>query len=249
MPGGFELALIALVAFFGAFTQSAIGFGFAIVFTPLVALVVGAQSAVATSIALGSVLAVALLAESRPRSAFGSVWLVAVFATIVTPLGIWVLAHSSEAALRILVALGVLAGALVTLGSRPRDVARKGSALTASAAGAVSGLLRGATSLSGPPVVLYLHWLGGGAAVIRSRLFAYFALLAVSAVPLAWLGGVLGPREWLQGLVSTPLVLLGVLAGRAVRPRISEAAFRGGTLALLVATSATAIAQVVLAPR
>lgn len=247
LPDASQLALVAAIAFAGALTQSAIGFGFGIVFAPLATLLVGVQSAVATSIVLGTVLAIALTIESRPRNAFGPVTPVAVLGTLATPLGIWVLAHAPEATVRVLVALAVLGGAVVTLGSRPREVARAGSLLTASAVGVLSGLLRGSTSMSGPPVVLYLHWLGGGAEVIRNRLFGYFALLAISAVPLAWWGGVIGAAEGWQALTSTPAVLAGVLGGRPVRARLSEAAFRAGTLALLVVTSAVAIAQAFLA--
>jgi hypothetical protein len=113
--------------------------------------------------------------------------------------------------------------------------------------GLVSGLLRGATSMGGPPVVLYLHWLGGGPLLIRGRLFAYFALSALPGIALAWWSGVLGPREAWHALVSTPLVLGGIVGGRLLRPRLSAAAFRGGTLALLAVTSAVAVAQVLLA--
>lgn len=248
MPGEpLELILIAVIAFAGALTQSAIGFGFAIVFAPLATLLIGARSAVATSIVLGTVLAGVLTAESRPRGTVAAVAPIAVLGTAFTPLGIWVLAHAPEATVRLLVAFAVLGGAMVTLRSRPRDIARPGSLTAAGVVGAISGVLRGSTSMSGPPVVLYLHWLGGGPDVIRLRLFGYFALLAISAIPLAWLGGVLGAREGWQAVASTPPVLAGVVAGRLVRPRLSERAFRGSTLALLVCTSAVAIGQVVVA--
>jgi uncharacterized membrane protein YfcA len=108
-----------------------------------------------------------------------------------------------------------------------------------------SGVLNGATSMGGPPVVLYLHRLGGGAYEIRARLFSYFALSAIPAIPLAWAGGVLGAPEAWQAAVSAPLVLGGVIAGRWLLPRLGEAAFRRGTLTLLAGSSAVAIVPVV----
>lgn len=241
------LALIAAIAFVGALTQSAIGFGFAIVFTPLVTLLVGAQSAVATSIALGTLLSVALVAEARPsRSAFRPVLVIAALGTLSTPLGVWVLANAPEQWIRGFVALAVFGGAMVTLRSHPRATPHSGSTLTAGAVGLLSGVLRGATSMGGPPVVLYLHWLGGGPIEIRSRLFGYFALFSLTGIPIAWLGGVLGGDEVKQALISAPLILAGVVAGRLIRPRLSEALFRGSTVSLLVVTSVIAIAQVML---
>ena len=116
-----QLAWIAAIALAAAATQSTIGFGSAVLFTPLATLVVGAHSAVATSIVIGSLLSISLYLEYRPRARFTTVLPLAALGTMTTPLGIWVLSHANEATLRSLVGLVVLAGAIVTLRSRPRQ--------------------------------------------------------------------------------------------------------------------------------
>jgi uncharacterized membrane protein YfcA len=236
-----QLAWIAAFALAAAVTQSTIGFGSAVLFTPLATLVIGAHSAVATSIVIGSVLSLALYAEYRPRAPLAGMLPLAVLGTLATPLGIWVLAHASEATVRALVGFVVLAGAAVTLRSRPRLESRAAPLPASVAVGALSGVLRGATSMGGPPVLLYVHWLGGGPATIRGRMFAYFALFTIPGVLIAWLGGVIGARELEQSLAAVPAMLAGIVLGRWARPRVSDVWFRRSSMALLAFTSAVAL--------
>ena len=184
-----DFALIALLAALGALTQSGIGFGYAILFTPLATLVVGAQAAVAISLVTGTLMSFGLYAESRPRTPLRSVLLLALVGTLTTPLGIWLLTRADEVTLRILVGVAVLATTAVNMLSRPRLEAREENAIATVAAGSLSGVLRGATSMGGPPIVLYQHWLGGGPQVIRGRLFAYFALASLPGLVIAAFGG------------------------------------------------------------
>lgn len=240
-----QLVWIAAFALAAAATQSTVGFGSAVLFTPLATLVVGAHSAVATSIAIGSVLSIALYLEYRPRVPLATMLPLAALGTVFTPLGIWVLAHANEATVRALVGLVVLTGAVVTLRSRPRLEARPTSLPVSVAVGALSGVLRGATSMGGPPVLLYVHWLGGGPPTIRGRMFAYFALFTVPGVLIAWWGGVIGARELEQSLVSVPAMLVGIALGRWGRPHVSDRWFHRSSMALLVFTSAVALGAAV----
>lgn len=242
-----QLAWIAAFALAAAVTQSTIGFGSAVLFTPLATLVVGAHSAVATSIVIGAVLSLALYAEYRPRAPLGHMLPLATLGTLATPAGIWVLANAGEATVRALVGLVVLAGAAVTLRSRPRPQAREASLPVSFAVGTLSGILRGATSMGGPPVLLYVHWLGGGPVVIRGRMFAYFALFTIPGVLIAWAGGVIGDREVEQSLVAVPALLAGIVLGRWARPRVTDAWFRRSSMGLLAFTSGVAIAAALVA--
>lgn len=242
-----QLAWIAAFALAAAATQSTIGFGSAVLFTPLATLAVGAHSAVVTSIVIGSVLSIALFLEYRPRARLATMLPLAALGTLSTPLGIWVLAHANEATLRALVGLVVLTGAVVTLRSHPRLEARPTSFRISVAVGALSGVLRGATSMGGPPVLLYVHWLGGGPVTIRGRMFAFFAMFTVPGVLIAWWGGVIGAQELEQSLVSVPAVLLGIALGRWGRPHVSDAWFHRSSMALLVFTSSVAIAAAAVA--
>jgi len=242
-----EVAVVVVMAFAAALTQSTVGFGAAIVFTPVASFAVGAQSAVATSIIFGSVISTIVFLESRPRAALGPIAPLAVAGVLGTPIGVWILAHSDETTLRLLVGTSVLAGAITTMFGHTNPEARPAPLPLTAAAGLVSGTLRGATSMGGPPVVLYLHWLGGDAMRIRSQLFAYFVLFAIPGIPLAWIGGVIGMKEVVLATASLPAVGLGILVGRSVRGRLSDVWYRRTSMGLLVVTSSIAITGAVMA--
>jgi len=241
-----ELAVVVVMAFAAALTQSTVGFGAAIVFTPVATFAVGAQSAVAISIIFVSAISTIVFLESRPRAPLGPIAPLAIAGVLGTPIGVWVLAHSDETTLRFLVGSSVLAGAITTMFGHTNPTPRPAPLALTAAAGLVSGTLRGATSMGGPPVVLYLHWLGGDAMSIRSRLFAYFVLFAFPGIPMAWIGGVIGTKEVVLATASLPAVGAGILVGRAVRGHLPDAWYRRTSMGLLVVTSAIAIAGAVL---
>lgn len=96
--------------------------------------------------------------------------------------------------------------------------------------------------MGGPPAVLYQHWVGGGAARIRSRMFAFFLLYGTPGVPLAALAGVITPRVLGLSAAGLITVALGMFAAHWVRPRLPEPWFSPLSMLLLAATSAVAVA-------
>jgi hypothetical protein len=236
-----ELVYVAAVAGLAALTQSMLGFGAAIVLTPLIAPVVGPQVAVATSLLLGPGMSLGLYAEHRPRAPLRSVVLLSTTAIATTPLGILLLSRANDVALHFLVGGAVLLGAVVTLVSAPRALERPTGGAMSALAGATAGVLRGATSMGGPPVVLYMHWLGGPTERLRSRQIAFFALFTVPGVLFAAIGGVLTPRVWALALVAVVPTVAGLYAGRRLRPRLSERWYRRFSMGLLVVASVVAV--------
>ncbi len=243
-----ELAAVAALVLLAAFTQSAFGFGFALVFTPLAAFVVGPHAAVATSIVLSPLLSLGVYWEHRPREPLRAIAPLVVPGLAAFPLGLVLLVHVNEAALRVLVGAAVVAGAAINLGRAGGEhPARPNRVALMVPTGLLSGVLRGATGMGGPPVVLYQHWLGGDAATIRRRLFAYFAFFGLPGIPMALIGGVLTPDVWAFVVVGLPAIALGIASGRLLRPRLSEVAFRRLSMALLALTATTAALGAALA--
>lgn len=234
-----ELWIILLIVVVAATTQSAIGFGLAVVFTPLATLVVGAQEAIATSMLLAVVLSVATYAEHRPRASLRDIAPLGLAAVAATPLGILALTRFDETSLRVLVGAAVLVGAVSTL-TRGAPSERAERLPVTIAVGLVGGVARGATSMGGPAVVLYQHWLGRPADAIRGNMFAYFAFLSVLSLPVVWFGGVITDDVVRNLLAALPALATGLLAGRWLRGRLPERWFRRITLALLAGTSVAA---------
>lgn len=243
-----DYLLIALIAVLSAFVQASVGFGYSLVFTPLAALFIAPSSAIATSIVTSVVIATALFVEYQPRASFRSVGALVIPSLAATPLGLWLLAVADEDPLRLLIGVGVLVSAGVNL-YRPthHGPQRPDRLLAQVAVGALSGVMRGAVSLPGPPIILYQHWVGGGAAAIRGRMFAFFLWGGLLTVPMAMLGGVIDAEVWGYSAATTAGLPLGVVAGRLAHPRISELAFARLSMGLLGGTACMAAMGAALA--
>jgi uncharacterized membrane protein YfcA len=241
------LAAIFLFACLSAFVQASVGFGYSLLFAPLAAILIAPADAVGASIVSGTVISVLLYAEHTPREPMRPMLPMAVMSVVTVPLGLWLLVIADESALRLMIGGAVLVSVAISLVQRrggpgvhdgqPRRPDRVSWQLVA---GALSGVMRGAVSLSGPPVILYQHWIGGRAGEIRSRMFAFFFWTGIPAVAIAAVSGVFGPDVWKYSLVASLALPGGVLAGRLFRGHMSDLMFARLSLTLLGATSAVA---------
>jgi len=236
-----ELLIVFLVAAFAALMQAAVGFGFAVVFTPLLSLAMGARDAIALSLILSMSLSLVVYFGDRPRAPLRSVLPMFLAATVVTPLGVYVLAVAEDHVLRIAIGVAVLASVVGTVVS-PHPVGERRQNLPAVlGVGVLSGLLRGATGMGGPPVVLYEHWRGAPMADIRRRLLAFFAMTGVTGTLLAAGSGIFTLDMVAHSAAGLPAVAIALYGGRFIRPRLTPFWFRVLSMGLLVFMSAVSI--------
>lgn len=241
------IAAIVLIALGSAIVQSTIGFGYSLLFAPLAALIIAPREAIAVSLVTATVLALGLFVEHRPRIPFQRVAILVIGGILGTPLGLVLLVRLDAVTLHVLVSLGVIASAVVGLaraGHVPVERTERFSPMAL--AGVLSGVMRGAVSFPGPPIVLYLHWAGGTPHEIRGRLFAYFLWTAIPAVAMAGAGGVFTRNIGLLSLVSVPAVIGGILIGRRMRVFVSVLWFARLSMLLLALASIAAIIGAVL---
>lgn len=241
-------AAILAIAAVAAFTQAAVGFGYALVFAPIAAFLIAPSDAIAVSIASAAVINALLYVEYRPRTDLRPVGALVLTSVLAAPLGLWVLLVADEDLLRLFIAAGVLLSAAVNLRHPTREgPPREDRLLVQVVVGSVSGAMRGAVSMGGPPVILYQHWIGGGAASIRSRMFAFFFWGAIPTVLLAIVTGVIDADSWPYVLAACLGLVPGILGGRDLRPRINEVLFGRLSMGLLGGTASVAALGAALA--
>lgn len=237
-----EILLAAVaIAFLAAACQSLTAFGFALVTVPLLSLAWEVKPAVVTSTVLGTIILLPLLYEVRGRIPVGRVipLLIGSFAGI--PLGVLILERIDAVALEVVVAILVIVGSLVIYFS-PGLTLKRPLASLALGAGVLSGALRAATSMGGPPIIFYALTLEREVERFRAILLAvFFPTSVVTIAALAIAGRVTGDVLLLSA-VAQPAVVLGSLSGRWARTRVSEAAFRLVVLAVLFASSGAVLA-------
>jgi len=244
MPEGLSaaLALPGLWALLGAvFVAGTVygfaGFGAALVFLPVGVAIVSPELAIAAfslsaMVSLVTVVPRAWGAVDKP--ALGQLLLAAM---VGFPAGIWALRTWDEAAIRWAVS-GVVLLTLAALlaGWRMKTAPRMGARL---GVGAATGVVGGATGLTGPVVILFNLGAGAPAAVTRANTLVFLTLSSV----------LLLPHLWLQGLLRIEALWLGLLLALpyALGNRIGQALFDPGAEAVYVRVAHAIIAASALA--
>lgn len=236
--GDQDLRVLAIVALAGV-VRGVTGFGGAMFMAPPLSLLVSPVVAVIYALALEAVAAVAMLPSIRRHLELRTLALLGVPAMVSVPVGGILLVSLDAGLIRTLLALTVMLFSILLLfGFRYSGAPRLS---TATLVGGVSGLLFGATSMGGPPVILYLlsgpsaHW------VTRANLVAYISLASALALFVPWYFG----RIPASVALNVGFALLPYLAGIGVGARIfslvDERMFRRLTLVFMFSVSSIAL--------
>lgn len=243
-----ETALIAAVLVLSAALQTSTGFGFALLSAPVLAALVGPVEAVSTIVATGVVVDVLVLAADgrRPQPRGRDVLSLGLWSAPGLVGGALLLRVLPNAVLQLVVAAAVL----FAVGHRlpPRRARSPAASLrerwwSAAPAGLVSGLLSTATTLGGPPVVLYLTRRPRPPRETRDTLVALSLVrlpLSVAALVLAesWVRPPGLPMLWFA-------VVLGYVIGRWVFARMDLARYEQAVLGALTVAALVAVATAV----
>jgi uncharacterized protein len=220
--------------------QSGVGFGFALVAAPVLATVYPPDRAVPTIAVLGLLVsALTLGVERRTRTVMRPVAGRLIVASVPGMVaGAVILARAPADALRLLVAVSVLAAVVVQARAKPSPDGPHGPAGDA-AAGLISGALATTTGLNGPPLVVRLLQRGATATQMRDTLAVIFVVASVLMIAILLVGGALDPAPALPGLIAATIA--GQLLGRRAFERIHHR-HREVTLGVLVLTALAALA-------
>jgi uncharacterized membrane protein YfcA len=229
------LALALAIALAAGAVRGITGFGGALVMTPPLALLFGPAIAVPVALLLESVVAAPMLVHTRRQVRWRVIGPILATACLTVPLGAYALATTDPQTLRRVIAAVVVVFSLLLLRGwryqgRPRIA-------TSIGLGALSGAMAGATSIGGPPVILYLLSGPDPIEITRANLTLFVAVASLAALVALWANGVLGTGAAWTGLVLAPAYYGGLIAGTRLFPRFNDVRFRQFTLLLLIAVS------------
>jgi uncharacterized membrane protein YfcA len=229
-------------AFAAAACQSLTGFGFALVMTPIMALAWDAKSAVATSLLLSPVSVAIMLPEVHGRIPFGRVGVLFLGFLIGMPAGALLLRELDADTLRAVIAAVVVVAA-VLLYFAPTLTGSDDGFLVRLIAGAGSGAVGASTSMSGPPLVLYLLPREPEVDSFRATTLALFMPTSLLSFAAAAIVGVVTTDVLVLAAACVPAIVVGLWLGRAARGRLDPERFRALVLVVLVATGAGVLAS------
>ena len=103
------------------------------------------------------------------------------------------------------------------------------------------GILNTSTSMSGPPVVMYLQGKGMPPLQFRATIATFFAMSSAVAVVLLLATGTAKPYVFAAFAISLPAVFIGQRAGNALFEKINAALFRRLVYVILLVSGTVAI--------
>jgi hypothetical protein len=228
-----RFAGVALAALVAGLVRGFSGFGAAMVFIPVAAVLYTPQTAVVFLYIADGIVTLPLVVAALRHCDWREVAPLAAGATLAYPVGVKLLLAIDPEPMRWIISLLVL-GLVAALASGWRYRTKPGLAGTV-AVGGVAGLAGGTTGIAGPPIVLF--WLAGQglAPVVRANIMVFFAITTVvGGVLYLWSGLFTAPR--VAGAVSLlPVYGLAIWLGARAFGLASETAYRRLALTLCAA--------------
>ncbi len=225
------LTIGSLAAFVSGIAQSCLGFGMALIMAPCIMLIIEPMAVVPT-VLLMSALNTFIIAAKSQRLIRWSLLLPLVIGGIIGfTLGIQALLMLDPNVIRLFVGILVLlfTGVLWSGWRRPLPE----NPWTLGPVGLLSGFTGGSTSISGPPVVLFLTNQNTPRDAFRANLVCYFFIINCYGIVRLSLNGILNQQVMIYAAAFLPATLLGTLTGIYFSRKIPEKIFRQAVFMVL----------------
>ncbi len=236
---GWPLAGAAIATLIAALMRGYSGFGTAVLLAPIYSLIWGPREGVPVLLLMELVVSLQLLPRALHDADRRVVLPLGGAASLTVPLGAWVLLSVDGGLLRRCIGGFVLVFGLLLLsgwryhGSRPLPLNL--------AIGGLAGLLKGATGMSGPPVILYLLAGPEEAKRHRANLILFFGLISViSLVGPLW-GGLFDTAVLARTLLMLPIMVCCVPLGAKLFWVIPERWYKPFAMLVLLAAGGLAL--------
>ena len=214
------------------------GFGTAIILAPIYSVLWGPLAGVPVMLLMELLVSLQLVPRALREADRRVILPIGGAAALATPLGAFVLlAADPEWLRRAIGGLVLVFGFLMLSGWRYRGARPLGLNLVV---GTAAGLLKGATGMGGPPVILYLLAGTEEARRHRANLILFFGLIAVVSVVVPLAAGLIDGPVLVRFLIMLPVLLVTVRIGAALFGVVPARFYK--PCAMLLLTTAGSIA-------
>jgi uncharacterized membrane protein YfcA len=213
-------AEILAVIFLATFIRSAFGFGEALVAVPLLALYLPLKVAAPLAVLVSITIAAVVVAQDWRRIHIRSTgWLFA--STLLgIPLGLLLLTSTHQRAVKVALAIVILAFSIYSLIGRKPPELQKDSLPWLLGCGFCAGVLGGAYGMNGPPLVIYGAMRRWSAQHFRATLQGYFLPASIMGMASYWAGGLWTRAVTHYFLLCLPVLFPAIWLGRVVNHRL-----------------------------
>lgn len=218
----FNLILAIIIAFFSTLIQSLTGFGFAIISTPLLIMVYDPKEVVVILQVLSVILDTIFVFFVKDSIDWKFLKPLLLGSILGHPVGILIYLYIPTFWLKIFIASIILFFLLLTKLYKKKLQETTGKTAFV---GFLSGVLNTSTSMSGPPLILYLTASMRDKSSLRATCIAYFTLINFLGVFAFFLAGKNFDFAISQSLYILPFCLIALWLGNKLFPYISQKLF------------------------
>jgi hypothetical protein len=222
--------------------QTASGFGFALIATPLVAVLVGPKEAVVGLTMVGVLLTAWLSLRAGGHVHRRIVLVVTAFSVCGMPLGLLVLTRTEDRVLTVIIALVVIAFTVLLWRGLRLPVTPATDAL----AGFTAGIISTSTGTSGPPIVIALASRAMAPAEFRRTISAIFLVQSSASLVAFALGGQVTSGAFSVAAAGVPALVVGTVVGERGFRRLDAAAFRRVVFGMLLLSGIVSLVGAIL---
>jgi uncharacterized membrane protein YfcA len=223
-----QLGTMFLALSIGAVVKGATGMGLPLVALPVIASVMGLQHAVGLMtipLILTNVMQVWRFRDTAREEGMGFMPAFLVTCAVGVVLGTWALTSFPERALLFTLGVIILGYIALKLAAPHLVVSASLAQKTSPFVGTATGILHGATGISAPIGVTYIHAMGFRREKHLFAVSAMFLLLSAVQLPALFVAGVMRPEWLLQGILALVPILVFMPVGQALAGKLSRKAF------------------------
>jgi hypothetical protein len=227
-----DFLFASLIILLAAIVQGATSFGFSLLALPLLGLLFELKVVVPTLVLFSLVLNSIILVKLKMKPHLKEIGLLALFAVVCIPIGVQLLIVVSESTLKLSVSILLIAISTIMISGVKLNIKNKKIAYIVT--GILSGILNGAVSLSGPPVVVLLANDDKNKNEFRSNLTFLFVILNIVTIALYLKRGLFENPELVNMIYLLPVMVIGTFLGIHLGNKIDDAKFKKLVLVLLL---------------
>lgn len=216
------IAIIITIAYAG---QAIFGFGAGLIAVPLVSVLIGVKETVIFLI-LFQFLNGLLILDSYKNIPWKTIMPMSITMILGTIIGTFILAGSNNSALKIILALSILAFLGKSVFIKKPKFSNKNKNLVGMLLGFIGGLFEGILGIGGPPLTMYLLTAVSRKEQIRAGLISLFFISCLVRIFLLNQEGLLDFNQIKSALLFLPFFFVSIIIGHFLNSKFSEKYYR-----------------------
>jgi len=242
MSGSFEVILAIIAVVIAGIFRGFSGFGTGMILVPSLSVIYEPIVAVITVVLLELVTALQLVKTSLPDCHWKTVIPMAVTSSMMVPLGTLLLVNIDANTMRVVISVLVMVSVII-LSSGWRYKGQAGYKIS-TLTGVTSGLITGATSLGGLPVILFYLSSHLPTRVARASMIVFLIITSIVSLLTFMFHGIVKSDDIARTAAIVPVFIVAIWLGGMLFGKVAEPLFRKIILSLLSGVSVMTLVSV-----